>query len=348
MSKPKTKIICTLGPACARKETILKMARAGMAVARLNFSHGTHEQHEELIHLVRAINARHRQKIKLLQDLAGYRIRVGEMNQSIMLIKYQRLWMTLGKRQVGGVIPLDFEGDLKDFQKGMDVYIDDGKLYMKVVGRRYGKIEMEVFQGGILKSRKGVNIPELKLRADIFTEKDRQDIEFGIHSKMDFIAQSFVRNRQDILRVAKLVRPRLPNCKIIAKIENKDGLRNLDSIIDASDGILVARGDMGVSLPIYEIPIFQKEIIRRCNEKKKLVITATQMLDSMTENARPTRAEVSDVANAILDGTDCVMLSGETAVGNFPVKSVRMMRQIVEFTEKNADPAVRKKILRFL
>lgn len=340
----KTQIVCTLGPACVRKETILKMAQAGMAVSRLNFSHGSHEAHQAFIDMVRTMNREKRQNVKLLQDLAGYRIRIGEMNQPITLIKYQRLWMTLGKHQIGGVIPLDFEGSLKDFRKGMDVYIDDGKLYMKVVGRKYGKIEMEVFQGGVLKSRKGVNIPDLKLSANILTEKDRQDIEFGIANRMDFIAQSFVRNRQDILRVRKLVKPRLPNCQIIAKIENKEGLRNLDSIIDASDGILVARGDLGVSLPIYQIPIFQKEIIRCCNAKKKPVITATQMLDSMTENARPTRAEVSDVANAILDGTDYVMLSGETAVGNYPVKSVRMMRQIIEFTEKNASPGVRTKL----
>jgi pyruvate kinase len=217
----------------------------------------------------------------------------------------------------------------------MDVFIDDGNLQLRVIGRSKKGIRLEVIQGGILKSRKGVNIPKIKLKSDILTEKDKQDISFGIKNRVDYIAQSFVRHKADIVRVTKLVESRLPDCKIIAKIENQDGLKNLSEIMHACDGIMVARGDLGVSLPIYQIPIFQKFIIRRCNAEKKWVATATQMLESMITNSRPTRAEVSDVANAILDGTDYVMLSGETAVGAFPVKCVRMMKDIINFTEKN-------------
>jgi pyruvate kinase len=328
-----TQIICTLGPASRRPETMLKMAQAGMSIVRLNFSHSEHASHEELIQTIRSLNEEHHCGIRILQDLAGYRIRVGVLRQPISLIKYQLLRMAIGVQQQGDTIPLQFDDDFAKIKEGMDVYIDDGKLYMKVIACHGDHIELEVFQGGILQSKKGVNIPDLRFRADILTEKDKRDIEFGVTHRMDYIAQSFVRNKEDILRVKDLVKPRLPECQIIAKIENKEGLDNLDEIIDASDGILIARGDLGVSLPIYQIPIIQKEIIRRCVQKKQLVITATQMLDSMTENARPTRAEVSDVANAILDGTDCVMLSGETAIGKFPVKSVRMMRQIIEYTE---------------
>ncbi|MCR4337736.1 MAG: pyruvate kinase [Candidatus Omnitrophica bacterium] len=326
------KIICTLGPATQRKETLIKMAEEGMSIVRLNFSHGSHQDHQKFINIIRSINQEYHFGIKILQDLAGYRIRVGELKFPIELIKYQRVGMSHVKKSVPGTIPLDFDGDLKFFQTGMDVYIDDGKLYFKVVGHEDDVVILEVFQGGRLASRKGVNIPEMPLQANILTEKDRRDIEFGVKNHVDYIAQSFVRNREDIVRVIDLVKPRLPTCQIIAKIENKEGIENLESIMGACDGILVARGDLGVSLPIYQIPMIQKDIIHRCNAKQQMVITATQMLDSMTENARPTRAEVSDVANAILDGSDCVMLSGETAVGTFPVKAVRMMRQIVEYT----------------
>ncbi len=333
--KIKTKIICTIGPASQRKETILKMAEAGMNVARLNFSHGTHEQHSQVIDLIRQINSVSSYQVKILQDLAGYRIRVGELRQPVELIKYQEVWMKKGQVQNDECIPLDFDGDFTAIKKGMDVYINDGKLYLKVIGRVGLKIKLEVFGGERLISRKGVNVPDLQLRGNILTKKDREDIEFGVKNKVDFMAQSFVRNKSDIDRVVKLVKPRLSSCQIVAKIENRQGLTNLTRIMDSCDGIMVARGDLGVSMPIYQIPILQKQIIKRCNERKKFVITATQMLDSMTENARPTRAEVSDVANAILDGTDYVMLSGETAVGSFPVKTVRMMSEIIKYTERN-------------
>ncbi len=332
----KVKIICTLGPASRRFDTIVKMAESGMNVVRLNFSHGEHSAHQEMINTIREVNRRHRLSIKILQDLEGYRLRIGHLRHPVQLIKYQQVWMSKeGKDSFA--IPLESEIVVRHLKKGMDVYIDDGNIHLKVVGRSKKGIQLEVCQGGILKSRKGVNIPALKLKANILTAKDARDILFGIKNDVDFVAQSFVRNREDIVRVQELIRPQLPRCRIIAKIENQDGVRNVEKIMDACDGIMIARGDLGVSLPIYQIPMLQKRIIAQCKKKDKAVITATQMLESMIVNSRPTRAEVSDVANAILDGTDYVMLSGETAVGSYPVKCVRMMRQIIDYTEREAN-----------
>ncbi len=335
----KTKIICTLGPASQRKDTIIKMAREGMDVARINFSHGSRADHLKLIKTIRAANREAKLKIKILQDLEGYRLRLGELKYPVELMKYQPVWMKSKASEASGAsnvfeIPLDSDIAVNHLKKGMDIFIDDGKVHLKVMGRSKNGVRLEVRQGGMIKSRKGVNIPALKLSSDILTDKDKRDIAFGIRHKVDFISQSFVRNKQDILKVSRLVKPHLPRCQIIAKIENQDGVKNMMSIIDACDGVMVARGDLGVSLPIYQIPLIQKEIILHCNISDKVVVTATQMLESMTENSRPTRAEVSDVANAILDGTDYAMLSGETAVGSFPVKCVRMMRQIIEHTER--------------
>jgi len=331
------KIICTIGPASSRKDTLIKLAEAGMNKARLNFSHGSHDEHQEKINTIREVSEELGKKIALLQDLAGYRIRIGRLFNSLTLMKYQKVWVAQRENQTDENIPLRFDGDIREIQPGMEIFIDDGKLFLKVIRQEEDRLELEVFQGGVLHSKKGVNIPALDLEPDIMTEKDRLDIEFGIQNKVEYIAQSFVRNASDIQRVNEIVKPRLPNCKVLAKIENRQGVDNIDEIIDSCDGIMVARGDLGVSLPIYQIPMVQKDIIRRCNKHKKLVVTATQMLDSMTENVRPTRAEVSDVANAILDGTDFVMLSGETAVGNYPVKSVRMMHDIIQFTEDSME-----------
>jgi len=333
--KRQTKIICTLGPASESKETILKMALAGMDAIRINFSHGDQEQHLRFIDLVRSVNTGYGLNMKILQDLEGYRIRIGRLKQPIELKNGQVLNIVHGMDQVSEDIPMEFDTDFRLIKKGMSVFVDDGLLALEVVESSQKRLKLRVDHGGILKQRKGVNIPGLKLGANIMTRKDKEDLEFGIRNKVDFVAQSFVRNKEDILRVQKIVKPVLPDCQIFAKIENQEGVRNTDSIMDACDGILIARGDLGVSLPIYRLPIIQKSIIRRCNKKKKYSMTATQMLESMTENTRPTRAEVSDVANAILDGTDYVMLSGETAAGRFPVESVKMMAQIVEYTEQS-------------
>jgi len=332
--KHHARIICTLGPSSSRKNIIKLMAQSGMKVARLNFSHGSHPEHQKLINIVRELNKDHGMDIEILQDLAGYRIRIGILESPITLKEKDILTLSNDPQYKDKHIPLDSDFDISTLKNDMMIYIADGMIALKVKAVYDNRVKARVIAGGKLKSRKGVNIPDLRLRSNILTEKDQKDIEFGIKNKVDFIAQSFVRNQKDIERINELVKPELPDCRIIAKIENKQGVRNIDKIIDACDGILVARGDLGVSLPIYKIPVIQKDIIRRCNNREKIVVTATQMLESMTESPRPTRAEVSDVANAIFDGTDYVMLSGETAIGRFPVRSVRMMAHVVDFTEK--------------
>ncbi|MBM3249423.1 MAG: pyruvate kinase [Candidatus Omnitrophica bacterium] len=332
----KTKIICTIGPVSGNETVLRKMMLCGMDVARLNFSHGSHPEHLKRIEMIRKLNRKYRRRIRILQDLEGYRIRIGELKpeSGIPLKKRQRLFLTREKIVGdGAVIPFDYEGDLKAIKKGRHIFIDDG--YIALLVKRSGSkiIETEVLVPGVLKEHKGVNIPDVSLKFKGLTDKDREDIHFGIRHGVDYIAQSFVRDASDILPIRQMLGEAHPDCKIIAKIENRQGIKNIDEIIEVCDGIMIARGDMGVSLPIYEIPVMQKRIIRKCNRAKRFVITATQMLESMTEHIRPTRAEVTDVANAILDGSDFVMLSAETAAGKYPAETVRMMNQIIKFTE---------------
>ncbi|MDO8579987.1 MAG: pyruvate kinase [Candidatus Omnitrophota bacterium] len=332
-----TKIICTLGPVSNTEEMIIKMAQRGMNVARVNCSHGSDEQHQKMIDWVRCVNQKNNFNVTVLIDLAGYRIRIGDLKKKIFLNKDDIVYLSNEPDDDPQVIPFDYKEDLKDVPKGSLVFIDDGLLHLKVLDVSSKKFKLRVVQGGWLKEHKGVNIPALKLHSNLMTAQDEQDINFAIKNKVEKIAQSFVRNKKDIQRVVDMVKPRLPDCKIIAKIESEGGVRNVDSIIDACDGVMVARGDLGVTLSVYKVPMVQKYIIRRCNRKKKLSITATQMLESMIESGNPTRAEVSDVANAILDGTDYVMLSGETAVGKYPSRSIKVMSQIIEYTEKQQD-----------
>ncbi len=329
-----TKIICTLGPASSTEEMIVKMASRGMNVVRINFSHGTYKQHKHKMDLVKKVNEKYHYSIGILQDLAGYRIRVGEFKKSKILNKNDIFYMSNGSFDGEPEhIPFDYEGDIKTIKKGDNMFIEDGNFHLRVMGYSGKCLKLKVLQGGVLKERKGINVPNLKLKANIMTDKDRKDLDFGIRNIVDFVAHSFVRNKKDIQRVRDIVKLKLPECKVIAKIETPEGVQNIDSIVGACDGIMVARGDLGVTMPIHKIPIIQKYIIRHCNRNKKFVITATQMLDSMIEHGRPTRAEVSDVANAIMDGTDYVMLSGETAIGRYPSRSIQMMRQIIEYTE---------------
>ena len=335
----KTKMICTLGPASGNTTVLRKMMLAGMDMVRLNFSHGSHEEHEHTVDLVRRLNTKYRRHIRILQDLEGYRIRIGRFKYSrtktIELKKRQIIRLT-NKDKAGDkeVIPFDYEGALRDIKIGSLIYIDDGNISLKVKARTKDCLKAEVVVPGILKENKGINIPDINLKFEGLTEKDKSDLDFAVKNKVDFIAQSFVRNRQDLINVKDFIKDSGLKCQIIAKIENRQGIQNIDEILEASDGIMIARGDMGVSLPIYKIPILQKMLIRKCNRRKKFVITATQMLESMTEHIRPTRAEVTDVANAILDGSNYVMLSGETAVGQYPVETVQMMNQIIKFTEQ--------------
>ncbi len=311
---------------------------AGMDVARLNFSHGKHAQQFECIKIIRYLNKKYRRSIKILQDLEGFRIRIGRFKNAsgVQLRKKQIFYLT--QDIIKGdekTVYFDYEGDLSDIKNDYLVYIDDGNICLKVLSASKKQLKTEVIMGGVLKENKGVNIPRAKLKFSGVTAKDRLDINFGIRHKVDYIAQSFVRNERDISDIRRLISNKLPDCKIIAKIENRDAIKNIEEIIDASDMIMIARGDMGISLPVYEVPILQKEIIKKCNKKNKPVITATQMLENMVEHLLPTRAETTDIANAILDGTDFVMLSAETAVGKYPVEAVSMMNAIIKFTEQS-------------
>ncbi len=334
----KTKIICTLGPASSQVSVLRQMMRAGMDVVRLNFSHGTLAEHREKIRLIRALNKKYRRHIRILGDLEGYRMRIGELKgqQPVEVKKRQVLWLTTeGIVGEGSRIPFDWAGSLRPIKPGQHIYIDDGLIALKVEARDQKNLKTRVIVGGRIKEHKGINIPGVRLDVTGLTRKDKEDIHFCIEHKVNFIAQSFVRNKRDILDLRAHLRSHSHTCGVIAKIENREGIRNIDEIIGVCEGIMVARVDMGISIPIYEVPYIQKKIIKKCNKAKKFVITATQMLESMTEHPIPTRAEVCDVANAILDGTDYVMLSAESAAGHYPVLCVEMMNQIIKFTEKH-------------
>lgn len=335
---PKTKIIATLGPASSTRTVLLKMMRAGLDVVRLNFSHGTLAEHLSRIRIVRELNHAYRRQIKIMGDLEGYRLRVGRLkNGKPVLVKKGQVISLVPDDILGeaSTIPFDFRGQLSMIKKGQHIYIDDGTIALRVEARTKKSIKARVIVPGLIKERKGINIPDVELKLSGLSIKDQVDIRFCIQHKIDYIAQSFVRDKEDILILKKHLKNYPGRCCLVAKIENRQGIDNIDSIIQASDGIMVARGDMGISIPIYEVPIVQKEIIKKSNLAGKFVITATQMLESMTENHIPTRAEVSDVANAILDGTNYCMLSAETAAGRYPVECVDMMNKIIKFTETN-------------
>ncbi len=265
-------------------------------------------------------------------------MRIGELKgkKPVQVKRRETLWLTtenlLGE---GNRIPFDWAGSLQPIKPGQPVYIDDGLIALKVEARDKKNLKTRVIVGGVIKERKGINVPGVQLDVTGLTRKDKEDLHFCIAHKVDYIAQSFVRNKRDILDLRAHLKSHSYACGVIAKIENREGIRNIDGIISVCEGIMVARGDMGISIPIYEVPYVQKKIIKKCNQAKKFVITATQMLESMTEHPIPTRAEVCDVANAILDGTDYVMLSAESASGLYPVQSVEMMNQIIQFTEKH-------------
>jgi len=330
----RTRIISTLGPASSSETVLRKMMRAGIDVVRLNFSHGTREELLHRIRVVRILNAKYRRRIKILGDLQGHRIRIGELAAPVELRKNQTVWLTQEKiKGTSERIPFDYKGPIRTIKKGQQIFIDDGNIALEVTGRAANRLKTKVTAGGLLKEHKGVNIPDAKLEFGGISQKDVEDILFCREHGFDYVAQSFVRTKQDVMDVREIL-GNGSRCRVIAKIENREGIKNIEEIIKVSDGIMIARGDMGVSLPIYEIPVLQKMIIKKCNLAKKFVITATQMLESMVENRIPTRAEVTDVANSIIDGTDYVMLSAESAVGKYPVETVDMMNKIIKFTEE--------------
>ena len=325
----RTKIICTIGPASESAEMLTQLANAGMNVARLNFSHGTKEEHAQRIRDIRRVEQEIGAPIAVLQDLPGPKIRTGPMPKTVTLSPGARFVFTT--RDVPGSaeeINLAHPELVQQAVPGQLVFVDDGQLEFRVESATSTDIITKVVVGGPLSGRKGVNMPGTKLSLPSVTESDIEDLQFGLANDVDWVAASFIRSAQDLAPVREAIKASGRSVRLIAKIEKSEAVDDIDAIIEAADGIMVARGDLGVEMPLEKVPVVQKTIIRKCNDAGKPVITATQMLESMTHNRRPTRAEVTDVANAIFDGTDAVMLSGETAVGEFPVDTVEMMSRI--------------------
>jgi len=337
------KIVCTLGPSSNTKARINELVEAGLNVARLNFSHGTHAEHSQLIEILREISDEKGIAITILQDLQGPKLRIGKLpGGSLELKAGDQVALSSSQNFVVDendiFIPFDIPDLHKALQPGNHILLDDGHLEMEVQSVTGERIEAEVILGGTLKSNKGVNLPGANLAIPVLTSKDREDLKFGLIKGVDMIAISFVKDPLDIEMVRNAIEEYAPNEKaaktpIIAKLERPEAIDNLEEIIKVSDGVMVARGDLGVEMSPAAVPIVQKEIISCANEHAKLVITATQMLDSMINNPRPTRAEATDIANAVFDGTDALMLSGETAAGKYPVESVRMMDSIIRRAE---------------
>jgi len=337
----KTKIICTMGPNTNDRELIKQLALNGMDIARFNFSHGDHDEQSGRFALVESVRQELNIPIATLLDTKGPEIRTGALKDDKKVTLKEGQKFTLTTREVIGdetIGHITYAGLPQDIEAGNTILVDDGLIELKVTKVVDGTdIECSVVNGGELGSKKGVNVPNVSIKLPGITEKDKDDIIFGIEKGFDFIAASFVRTADCIREIKEMLDAEGSAIKVIAKIENAEGIENLDEIIAVADGIMVARGDMGVEIPAQEVPHIQKEIIRKCNEACKTVITATQMLDSMIRNPRPTRAEVTDVANAVYDGTDAVMLSGETAMGKYPIDALKMMVSIVEETEAYLD-----------
>jgi len=334
---PKTKIIATLGPTSTREAVLRAMFQKGLDVVRLNFSHGSHREHIQRIEVIRSLNRKLRRAVKIMQDLEGYRIRIGRLKKPLTLKKRSQFYLTqddvLGNTKE---VSFDYQGSLGPIRVGSHIYVDDGKILLRVIEKRKRLLRVQVSNPGLLCQSKGVNIPGVRLDFEALTKKDRIDVQVAIQYKLDYVAQSFVRNAQDIRLLKSIVTPKHPRCKFFAKVESQDALKYIDEIIDEADGIIVARGDLGICVPIYKVPLIQKEIVKKCLTKKKPVVVATQMLESMTHEDIPTRAEVSDVANAILDGATHLLLSGETAVGLYPALVIDMMNHIIKHTEAHS------------
>ena len=333
----RTKIVCTLGPASEKEEVLRELMKSGLNVCRMNFSHGSHEEHKGRMDLVKKLREELGQPTAILLDTKGPEIRTGQFDVPEVLLEEGQTFTITMKDVMGNkeMCTVSYKGLANDVKPGDTILIDDGLVGLTVKEINNDDIVCEVQNSGIVKNHKGVNVPGVKVNLPAITEKDRSDIEFGIEQGIDFIAASFVRKVSDVLAIREILEANnADHIKIISKIEYQEGVDNLDEIIEVSDGIMVARGDLGVEIPTEEIPVVQKLMIRKCNEAGKPVITATQMLDSMIRNPRPTRAEVTDVANAIYDGTDAIMLSGETAAGKYPVEAVKTMATIAKRAEE--------------
>ncbi|TVP83576.1 MAG: pyruvate kinase [Alkalicoccus sp.] len=327
----KTKIVCTIGPASESREKLSELIDAGMNVARLNFSHGDHEEHGARIKTIREAASEAGKTIALLLDTKGPEIRTQTLEGGEVELKKGSALRVSMKEVTGNkdIISVTYPDLINDVEPGAKLLLDDGLIELLVTDKADGELITEVLNNGTLKNKKGVNVPNVSVNLPGITEKDADDIVFGIEQDVDFIAASFVRRASDVLEIRELLENHgAEHIQIIPKIENQEGVDNIEEILQVSDGLMVARGDLGVEIPAEEVPLVQKDLIKRCNRLGKPVITATQMLDSMQRNPRPTRAEASDVANAILDGTDAIMLSGETAAGSYPTESVQTMQSI--------------------
>ncbi len=336
----KTKIICTMGPATDKGDVMEQLILNGMDVARFNFSHGTHEEQKVRMDKLKELREKLGIPVAALLDTKGPEIRVGTFEKERITVEEGQEF-TLTTRQIEGteeIVSITYENLPREVEEGTTILIDDGLIGMEVIAVKGEDIRCKVLNSGAISNRKGVNVPGIELKIPYLSEKDRSDILFGIEQDVDFIAASFTRTAEDILELRQLLADGGgEDIKIIAKIENNQGVANIDAIIDVVDGIMIARGDMGVEIPEEDVPVIQKEIIRKVFEAGKIVITATQMLDSMMKNPRPTRAETTDVANAVYDGTSALMLSGETASGLYPLQALKTMSKIAERAEKAID-----------
>lgn len=335
----KTKIIATVGPASNTKEKLLELAHAGANVFRLNFSHGTHEGHLQVIKNIRVINAEYGLNLAILQDLQGPKIRTNEVeNNGVLLVEGEELIITkeycLGTSKK---ISTSYQGLTSDVKPGDAILIDDGNLELRVIETGNGEVKTIVVYGGLLKSKKGINLPQTEVSEPSLTIKDREDLIFGLENDVDWIALSFVRKAEDLTDLKTIIAASGKDIKVISKIEKPQAIEDIDAIIAESDAVMVARGDLGVEMPFEEVPMLQKMIISKCNAAGIPVIVATQMMESMISNPRPTRAEANDVANAITDGADSVMLSAESASGQYPVLAVQSMSKICLRVEQEAD-----------
>jgi pyruvate kinase len=332
----KARIVCTIGPPTQTSRALESLVTKGMDVARLNFSHGDHESHGAIIRKIRKVEKKLRRHVAILQDLQGIKIRVGSLTGGkVNLEKGRPLELRTGNEKGDSrCVYIDYPWLIRDARPGDRILLDDGLIQLKVERNSEEALDAIVLEGGILKEHKGVNLPGMKVSAPFFTEKDRADLEFGIAMGVDYVALSFVRSAADVREVKTWLSNRGVSVPLIAKIEKEEAIKDIDAILGEVDGIMVARGDLGVEMPLEEIPVYQKMLIKKANEARKTVITATQMLESMTRHSRPTRAETTDVANAVLDGTDALMLSGETSAGQYPFDAVEVMNRIISFTEE--------------
>lgn len=334
----RTKIVATIGPASNSQEVLKRLIEAGANVLRLNFSHGSHADHEKNIKTIRQISSENDYHVGILQDLQGPKIRIGLVKDGgVQIDDGQQLIITTDDIEGNAErVSTVYKEIVNDVKSGDTILVDDGNIELKTISVEGNQVLTEVVHGGILKSRKGINLPDTKVSAPSLTEKDLADLKFGLAQDVDWVALSFVRKAEDIREIKRIIAAAGSDAKVVAKIEKPEALQNIDEIIAETDALMVARGDLGVEIPMHEVPIWQKKMVKRCNEASKPVIIATQMMESMIENPRPTRAETNDVANAVMDGADALMLSAESAAGKFPVTAVQKMSETIKAVESEA------------